>query len=55
MRKRKKKSKMYVVLSKEKNYRYGVFPFDDNGLKDAKKFIKEMKSLRNEDLYIIEK
>ena len=41
MRKRKKKSKMYVVLSKEKNYRYGVFPFDDNGLKDAKKFIKK--------------
>ena len=25
------------------------------GLKDAKKFIKEMKSLRNEDLYIVEK
>ena len=55
MKKRKKKSKMYVVLSRSKNYRYGIFPFDEDGLKNAKKFVKEMGALRDEELYIVEK
>jgi hypothetical protein len=55
MKKRKKKSKMYVVLSKSKNYRYGVFPFDEDGLENAKNFVKEMEVLRSEKLYIVEK
>jgi|TARA_R110000744_G_scaffold204530_2_gene323313 hypothetical protein len=55
MKKRKKKNKMYVVLSKSKNYRYGVFPFDEDGLENAKNFVKEMEVLRSEKLYIVEK
>ena len=55
MRKRRKKNKMYVVLSKEKNYRYGAFPYSEEGKKDAEKFIKEMRKIKKENLYIIEK
>ena len=55
MKKRKKKSKMYIVLSKNKNYRYGAFPFNEDGLENAKNFVKEMGVLRSEELYIVEK
>jgi len=48
----RKKQKYYLVLSKEKNYRYGVFPYSEEGKLQAEKFIQQNKK---EDLYLVEK
>lgn len=50
-----KKNKFYLVLSKNSNYTYGAFPFSPEGLKTAKKFIKDKNKTANEPLYIVEK
>ena len=36
----KNRKKYYEILSEEKKYRYGVFPFSPKGLEDAKKYVK---------------
>ncbi len=48
----RKKQKYYLVLSKSKNYRHGVFPFTPEGKEQAETFIRKCK---NEDLYLVEK
>ncbi len=48
----RKKQKYYLVLSKSKNYRHGVFPYTPEGKEQAEKFIKHSK---NEELYLVEK
>ncbi len=50
-----KKNKFYLVLSRSSNYTYGAFPFSPEGLKIAKKFIKDKTKTVNESLYIVEK
>ena len=52
MSKKKSKKKYYLVLSKDKNYRYGAFPPTEEGLEMA---INYMKKLAPEELYIVEK
>lgn len=53
MSKRLKKEKYYLVLSKDKNYNHGAFPYTDEGLKMAKDFVKKFS--KQEELYIVEK
>jgi len=50
-KKRKRKKKYYLVLSESNNYRYGAFPYTEEGLKMAKMYIKKMEP---EKLYIKE-
>ncbi len=53
--KRKRVKKYYLVLSKDKNYRYGVFPHTPDGLNKAKDFVKNKESQSGDKLYIVEK
>ena len=54
-KKRKRKKNCYVVLSKERNYRYGAFPYTEEGFKMAEEFVKKIKKSNGEELYIVEK
>jgi hypothetical protein len=49
----RKKEKYYLVLSKSRNYRMGVYPYTDEGKKAAEDFVKKNK--QDEELYIVEK
>ena len=49
----KKKEKYYLVLSRPRNYRMGVYPYTDEGKKMAEDFVKKNKE--KEELYIVEK
>jgi hypothetical protein len=51
-KKKKNKKKYYLVLSRDKNYRYGAFPHTEEGLKMANEYIKKCEP---EELYIVEK
>tara|TARA_B100000959_G_scaffold264454_1_gene304976 strand:+ start:3016 stop:3177 length:162 start_codon:yes stop_codon:yes gene_type:complete len=52
---RKRKKKYYEILSKRKKYRYGIFPFTDEGHKEAKDYIKVLSKIHNEKFFIEEK
>ena len=39
---RVKKDKCYVVVSKEKEYVQGAFPFTDEGKKQAREYLKKI-------------
>jgi hypothetical protein len=49
----RKKEKYYLVLSKSRNYRMGVYPYTEEGKKQAEEFVKKNK--KTEELYIVEK
>ena len=51
----KKVKKMYMILSKNKNYLQGVFPYTEAGKADALKYQKKIKKIKKIDTYIIEK
>ena len=51
----KKNQKCYVVLSKVKRYRYGAFPYTEDGRTLAEEYVKKMTKQYNEDFYIAEK
>ncbi len=46
---------MYMVLSRDKNYLQGCFPFSEEGKKQALKYQKKIKKTKNLDTYLIEK
>lgn len=49
-----KKEKCYLVVSKDKKYTYGAFKYSPEGEKQAKSYIKELKS-RGGEFLVIEK
>jgi len=51
----KSKKKYYEILSERKKYRYGIFPFTPKGLRDAKKYIKELEITHGGNFLIKEK
>ena len=51
---KKKNKKMYMILSKDKDYVQGAFPFSKEGKIQALKYQKKLKS-KKIDTYIIEK
>ncbi len=55
MPKKKAINKYYLVLSKSGNYTYGAFPFSEEGLKLARKYISKNLKSSNEKFYIAEK
>tara|TARA_B100000676_G_scaffold284088_1_gene311424 strand:+ start:896 stop:1051 length:156 start_codon:yes stop_codon:yes gene_type:complete len=50
-----KNKRMYMVLSRDKNYLQGCFPFSEEGKKQALKYQKKIKKTKNLDTYLIEK
>jgi len=53
--KKKRKSKYYLVLSERKRYTHGAFPFTEQGLSDAKKYVKRSEAKSEEKLIIEER
>jgi hypothetical protein len=52
MPKRKGSKKFYQVLSKDKNYCYGAFPFTKEGKSQAKAYIRSFGKRKEKELYI---
>lgn len=50
-----KNKRMYMVLSRDKNYLQGCFPFSEEGKKQALKYQRKIKKTKNLDTYLIEK
>ena len=50
-----KNKKMYVVLSKDKDYLQGCFPFSEEGKSQALRYQKKLKRVKKVETYIIEK
>ena len=48
----RKKEKCYVIVS-VKDWRYGVFEYSENGLKHAKRYLKEIQTDNGEKLKIV--
>ena len=53
MRVKRKREKYYLVLSRNKNYKHGAFPYSPEGLQLAEALVRKNKGI--EDLYIVEK
>ncbi len=47
--------KFYLILSKDRKYTQGAFPFSPEGLKLAKKFVKDKNKTEKDKFYIVEK
>tara|TARA_Y100001963_G_C6769301_1_gene443983 strand:- start:1933 stop:2091 length:159 start_codon:yes stop_codon:yes gene_type:complete len=50
-----KNKKMYIVLSVDKDYLHGVFPYSDEGKKEAMKYQRKIKKTKKINTYIAEK
>jgi ABC-type thiamine transport system substrate-binding protein len=47
-----KDKKSYYVITNEKNFTFGAFNYNDEGLKKAKKYLKDLKK-KNSDTFFI--
>ena len=50
-----KRKKMYMILSSDKDYLHGCFPFSEEGKKEALRYQKKIEKIKNIDTYIVEK
>jgi|LULM01.1.fsa_nt_gb hypothetical protein len=50
--KSKEKNKYYLVVSENNGYTHGAFPFTEEGLLNAKRYIKKS-SKKNDDVLVI--
>ena len=48
----RKKERCYVIVS-EKDWRYGVFEYSEEGLKHAKRYLKDIQTEDGEKLKIV--
>ena len=55
MPKNKKNKKYYLIESKVKKWSYGAFPYTEEGLIRAKKYLSKLQKKIREELNIIEK
>jgi hypothetical protein len=51
---KKRKKKYYLIVGKRKDYRYGAFPFSEEGRELAEKHLKKIQNSKKE-LHIISK
>ena len=51
----KKNQKCYVVFSKSTHYRYGAFPFSEEGKIKAEKYAESMAKKYNDEFFVIVK
>ena len=50
-----KNKKMYMILSKDRDYLQGVFPHTEEGKAEALKYQKKLKRKKKIETYLIEK
>ena len=50
-----KAKKYYLILAKKSKWSYGAFPHSEEGLKEAKKYLRTAQRKSGEKLEIIEK
>ena len=55
MPRKKSKKKYYLVLSRNRNYTYGAFPYTEEGKEQADSFAKRVGKEKNEPLYVTAK
>ena len=55
MPKSKKSKKYYLVEAKKRKWSYGAFPYTEEGLQEAKKYLIVLQKKVNEELKITEK
>ena len=51
-RTKKKSNQVYLVLSQRGNRLFGAFPYSDEGLKDAEKYVRKISKERKEKFKI---
>lgn len=52
MPRKKDHKKYYLVKSKDKGYNYGAFPYSEEGMKDALKYVRRLAG--GKENYVIE-
>ena len=55
MPKNKKNKRYYLIESSQKKWSYGAFPYNEEGLKEAKKYLSNLQKKTKEKLEIVEK
>ena len=50
-----KAKKYYLIIAKTNKWSYGAFPHTEEGLKEAKKYLRTVQKKNNDELEIIEK
>ena len=55
MPKNKKNKRYYLIESSQKKWSYGAFPYTEEGLKEAKKYLSNIQKKTKEKLEIVEK
>jgi hypothetical protein len=50
-----KAKKYYLILAKKSKWSYGAFPHSEEGLKEAKKYLRAVQKKTGDELEIIEK
>lgn len=48
----KKNQKCYIVFSKSTRYRYGAFPYTEDGKVKAEKYAQKMAKKHNDEFYV---
>jgi len=48
------REKYYQVLSKEKTWMHGAFPYSDQGYREAQKYKKKIEKKSNDTIIIVE-
>ena len=48
----RKKERFYVIVS-DKDWRYGVFEYSEEGLKHAKRYLKDIQTANGDKLKIV--
>lgn len=51
----KQQNKFYAVVSQNKNYLHGVFPYSEQGKEEAEKYIKTLQKTSSQKFEIVEK
>tara|TARA_B100000287_G_scaffold349800_1_gene338462 strand:- start:419 stop:586 length:168 start_codon:yes stop_codon:yes gene_type:complete len=55
MPKNKKNERYYLIESAERKWSYGAFPHTEDGLKEAKKYLRNLQKKTKEKLEIVAK
>tara|TARA_R100000008_G_C3584491_1_gene171156 strand:- start:724 stop:891 length:168 start_codon:yes stop_codon:yes gene_type:complete len=49
-----KDKKSYYVITNEKNFTFGAFDYNDEGLRKAKRYLRDLKKKNNDNFFIKE-
>jgi hypothetical protein len=52
-RRKTKSYKVYLILSERSKHLFGAFPYTEEGLKEAEKYVRKIKKLNKENYRIV--